>query len=59
MDARRWLLAAYYIGTLQLQGLASQNVTITVLGDEVIIGRAVLAHYGVFLDHGQRVIVEA
>ena len=33
-------------------------MTITILGDEPIVGVQVIQHFSVILDHGQRVIVE-
>ena len=61
----RWKLAdgsqvtsPAYRGTLQIGDMTPLRVTVTVLGDETIIGRAVTDRFRVTLDHGRQVIVE-
>ena len=50
--------SAVYAGTLRLGTLASIPADIIALGAEPIVGRGVTDRYGVYLDHGERVIVE-
>ena len=61
----RWRLAdgsqvtaPAYRGTLQIGDMPPLRVTVTVLGDETIVGRAVTNHFKVTLDHGRQLIVE-
>ncbi len=61
----RWKLAdgsqvtaPAYRGTLQIGDMTPLRVTVTVLGDETIVGRAVTNHFKVTLDHGRQLIVE-
>ena len=56
-DASR-RLAPVYRGSVELEGLGSFPIFVTVLGDEPIIGLEVINRFSVLLDHGQRVIVE-
>jgi hypothetical protein len=52
------VLAAVYLGTAQLGGFPSFPVFVTVLGSEMLVGRAVSDRFRVILDHGQQLIVE-
>ena len=61
----RWKLAdgshvtaPAYRGTLQIGDMTPLRVTVTLLGDETIIGRAVTNHFMVTLDHGRQLTVE-
>lgn len=47
-----------YLGHVQLGDAPPSPVLVTVLGDEAIVGQAVVRRYRLILDHGQRVIVE-
>ena len=49
--------APVYLGTLEIVGLSTTQVRVTVLGNEYILGRRVLDRFEVTFDHGQRVIV--
>ncbi len=49
--------APLYLGILEMPGLFSARVRITVLGNEYVLGRRVLDRFEITLDHGQRVIV--
>lgn len=48
----------YYRATLRVGNLPPSPGLVIVLGDEVILGRAVSDQYRVVLDRGRRVIVE-
>lgn len=51
--------APVYLGTVELVGLAFiDEATITVLGEEYILGRGILDLFEVTFDHGQRVIIK-
>ena len=63
----RWILAdgsrisaPIYRGSVAVGGFPPLpfQTTITILGDEPIVGVQVIRHFSVILDHGQRVIVE-
>jgi hypothetical protein len=49
--------APLYLGTVEVIGLPAVAAGVIVLGDEYILGRGVLAHFKVTLDHGRRVVV--
>lgn len=51
--------APVYLGVLEIIGLTSLPIVITVLGDDYILGRGVLDRFKVILDHGQQVIIES
>ena len=60
----RWSLAdgtfvhaPIYLGRVEIIGLSPATATIVVVGDEYILGRRILDHFEITLDHGQRVIV--
>lgn len=62
----RWKLAdesivtaPYYIGTVELGKIVLPSVLITVLGNEPIIGRGIIADFKVILDRGKQVILES
>jgi predicted aspartyl protease len=52
------VLAAYYVGSVRLGKLGPFPALVTVLGNEALIGRGIVGHLTIVLDHGQRVIVE-
>jgi hypothetical protein len=52
------VLAPYYLGTIRVGALGPFPALVTVLGDEPLIGREIVAHFTITLDHGERVIVE-
>lgn len=47
-----------YAGYVQIDKLDPVMTIIIVLGDEPLIGRQVLNHFKVILDHGKKIIVE-
>ena len=48
-----------YAGRLEIIGLSNiVRVSVTVLGDEYIVGIGIIDRYRITLDHGERVIVE-
>ena len=49
--------APLYLGILDMGGLFSAPVRITVMGNEYVLGRRVLDRFEITLDHGERVIV--
>ena len=49
--------APVYFGTLNIINFYTTTLRITALGDEYIIGRAILDLFEITLDRGQRVIV--
>lgn len=62
----RWKLAdqsivvtPYYIGTVGFGKIVLPSVLITVLGNEPIIGRGIIADFKVTLDRGKQVILES
>ena len=46
------------MGSVKFWNKNLNNITILVMGDEPIIGREVIKHFKVILEHGQKVIVE-
>lgn len=60
----RWILADgtfvhafVYLGTVDIIGLSPATATNVVVDDEYILGRRILDHFEITLDHGRRVIV--
>ncbi len=49
--------APVYLGTLEISGLFSAPVRMTVMGEECILGRRVLDRFEITLDHGRRLVV--
>jgi predicted aspartyl protease len=57
------VLAPIFLGTIRFPELAEDaaemvGVTITVLGDQALIGQCVLKHFTLTLDHGKQVMLE-
>jgi hypothetical protein len=57
------VLAPMFLGTIHFPQLDEDvaevvGVTITVLGDQALIGQSVLKHFSFTLDHGKQVILE-
>jgi len=57
------VLAPIFLGTIRFPQLDEDvaevvGVTVTVLGDQALIGLSVLRHYTLTLDHGKQVILE-
>ena len=57
------VLAPIFLGTIRFPDLAEDaaemvGVTVTVLGDQALIGQSVLKHFTLTLDHGKQVILE-
>ena len=52
------VLAATYRATFQIDALGPFPVTVTTLGDEILVGLEVITRFLVTLDHGQRVVVD-
>jgi predicted aspartyl protease len=57
------VLAPIFLGTIRFPELAEDaaeivGVTITVLGDQALIGQSVLRHFTLTLDHGKQVTLE-
>lgn len=46
-----------YIGSIKLGNRKLSN-TVLIMGDEPIIGREVIKHFKLILDHGRKIIVE-
>jgi predicted aspartyl protease len=64
-DYHPWILAdgsqvvaPFYLGIVHVGDVRSLPAAITALGDEPIVGRGIIDHFLLCLDHGQRVIVE-
>lgn len=51
------VVAQTYHATFQIDALGSFPVTVTALGDEILVGLQVISHFAVTLDHGRRVLV--
>ncbi len=51
------VVAPIYDATFQIDALGSFPVTVTTLGDEILVGLEVISHFAVTLDHGQQVVV--
>jgi len=54
----RRVRAPIYEGTVQIGDAEPLDATITVLGNQAILGREITDHFRVIFDHGERVIVE-
>jgi predicted aspartyl protease len=57
------VLASIFLGSIRFSQLDTSSaelvgVTITMLGDQALIGRSVLRLYSLTLDHGKQVILE-
>lgn len=52
------VFAPFYLGTVHLGDVGAFPAAITVLGDEVIVGRGITDNVSLHLDHGRRVVVE-
>lgn len=51
--------APLYVGSVEVMGLAPiDDIPITILGNEYMLGRDVIDLYAVTFDHGKRVVVE-
>ena len=51
------VLAATYDATFQIDTLGPFPVTVTALGDEMLVDLEVINRFSITLDHGQRVVV--
>jgi hypothetical protein len=51
------VFALTYLGFFQIDALGSFPVTVTALGDEILVGLEVITRFAVTFDHGQQVIV--
>lgn len=47
-----------YIGLVKIGNKKLNNITVLIMGDEPIIGREVIKHFKVTLDHGRKIILE-
>lgn len=47
-----------YLGSVRLGNKKLNNITVLIMGDEPIIGREVIKHFKVTLDHGRKIILE-
>jgi hypothetical protein len=57
------VMAPIFLGMIRFPQLENDvaemvGVTITVLGDQALIGQSVLKHFTLTLDHGKQVILE-
>ena len=52
------ILAPAYRGSFEVGALGPVPVTLTVLGDEVLVGLEVIGRFIVTFEHGQRVIIK-
>ena len=50
-------VAPVYLGTLEIVGLFSATIQITVMGNEYILGRGILSRFEITFGRGQRIIV--
>ena len=55
----RIIAAPVYVGDIDIGGMERFRIQFTILGDEFILGRAIMNRYNVCFDHGRRVIIEA
>lgn len=51
-------LAPNFLGTVKIGKFKSIGVSITALGDELLIGRGITDKFRVIFDHGKKVIIE-
>ena len=47
-----------FIGSVKIAGKRFNKVTFIIMGDESIIGREIMKHFKITLDHGLKVILE-
>ncbi len=47
-----------YLGSVRLGSKKLNDITVLIMGDEPIIGREVMKHFKVTLDHGRKIILE-
>lgn len=47
-----------YLGSVKLGGKRLKDITVLVMGDEPIIGRSLIKHFKIILDHGRKIILE-
>lgn len=47
-----------YMGSIKIGSKHLDKILIIVMGDEPIVGREIIKHFKVILDHGRKVIVE-
>ena len=48
-----------YIGSIKLSDKKINSITVLIMGDEPIIGRSIIKHFKVILDHGRKIVVES
>ena len=47
-----------YRGTIKLGGKKLSDILVLIMGDEPIIGRSIIKHFKITLDHGRRIILD-
>lgn len=47
-----------FIGSAKLGSRKLNNITFLIMGDEPIIGREVIKHFKITLDHGRKIVLE-
>lgn len=47
-----------YLGSVRLGDKKLNNITVLIMGDEPIIGRGIIKHFKIILDHGQKVVLK-
>lgn len=47
-----------YLGSVRLGNKKLNNIAVLIMGDEPIIGREVIKHFKITLDHGRKIILE-
>lgn len=47
-----------YVGFVELGDKKLNNITVLIMGDEPIIGREVIKHFKITLDHGRKILLE-
>lgn len=47
-----------YLGLVRLGNKKLNDITVLIMGDEPIIGREVIKHFKITLDHGRKIILE-
>ncbi len=52
------IVAPLYYGALRVGSFDPVPADIAAIGDEPLVGRGISDRYGVYLDHGQRLIIE-
>ena len=53
------VLAPVYAGAVRVGLVDISPILVMIMGDEPLVGRSVVEHFSVTLDHGRRVIVDA